>query len=310
MHRWLVVAGAALVCGCQTNTGVRTTPTYVEARLMPPLAVAPPATAATPRYRGATAVQRAMQNVTIEPTDLEMQGNTWVVADVDPRAIYRIPTAPLAPTTILLPEGEGLTSAVAGATEDFTMATATTGARAAVTVMPTCANPTSKRFGYDSMSPLVTCMSGEGRATLVTTGGIYHLVFPVYDWTALAQVELNHAPPPPTNPGAPDRPPFPNGRADPLLVQKEGRWQAPWVPVAAWADQDKMVVKFPKPLPELPGLYAGLEGEQIVNYRTLETADAIYLVTDRRVTEAELRLDDQVVAITSGAASTLSRGPI
>ena len=41
------------------------------------------------------------------------------------------------------------------------------------------------------------------------------------------------------------------------------------------------------------------EGQQVVNYRVIEEGGAVYFVTDRRVTEAQLRIEDEVVRITA-----------
>lgn len=313
--RSLAFAGVMLLGACTANTGVKTTPTFVAAVRTPgPAELVPqeetaPAAERAPSSSGARAVHQAMRDVTIQPTDLDMQGNTWVIEDVDQRAVYSVPTAPLAPTTILLPPNEGLTAAVSGSTDDFTIGTATVGNRAAITVMPNCANPKTERFGADSETPLVPCMAVQAKATFLTTAGAYHFVFPVHDWTAVAQVEVNHAPPPPTNQDPAGRPPFPSGSADPLFIEETGAWRAQWAPVYAYADPEKTVIQFRKPLPVLPGLYAGMEGEQLVNYSTVETPDAVYFVTDRRVTEAELRIDEEILTLTSGRRDELRREP-
>lgn len=307
-----MAAAMLLLAACSTNSGVDTSPDYVPARpaeRVPALLPAAQRDVRAPRLRGARAVDKALRAVTIQPTDLEIQGNTWIIDDVDPRAVYLVPTAPLSPTTILLPPGEGLTSAVSGSTEDFTVGTAQSGDRAAITIMPNCANPKTERFAETGDTPLVRCMTTTAKATFITSGGVYHFLFPVYDWTAVAQVEVNKAPPPATNPYAATRPPFPTAAATPLFIERTGDWRAPWAPIQAYADPDKLVVEFRKPLPQLPGLYVGLEGEAMVNYSTVETPTAIYLVTDRRVTEAQLRLDDQVITLTAGRGQVEDLSP-
>ncbi|WGF91082.1 TrbG/VirB9 family P-type conjugative transfer protein [Marinivivus vitaminiproducens] len=301
-----------LLAACNTNSGVDTSPDYVPARpaeRVPQLESAVQREARAPRLRGARAVDKALRAVTIQPTDLAIQGNTWIIDDVDPRSVYLVPTAPLSPTTILLPLGEALTSAVSGSTEDFTVGTAQSGDRAAITIMPNCANPKTERFAEDGDTPLVRCMTATAKSTFITSGGVYHFLFPVYDWTAVAQVEVNKAPPPPTNPYGTTRPPFPSAAATPLFIERTGAWRAPWAPVQAYADPDKLVIEFRKPVSQLPGLYVGLEGEAMVNYRTIDTPSALYLVTDRRVTEAELRIDDQVVTLTAGRGQVQDLSP-
>ncbi|WGF90982.1 TrbG/VirB9 family P-type conjugative transfer protein [Marinivivus vitaminiproducens] len=301
-----------LLAACNTNSGVDTSPDYVAARpaeRVPDLQPAVQREARAPRLRGARAVDKALRAVTIQPTDLEIQGNSWIIDDVDPRAVYLVPTAPLSPTTILLPPGEALTSAVSGSTEDFTVGTAQSGDRAAITVMPNCANPKTERFAEDSDTPLVRCMTVTAKSTFITSGGVYHFLFPVYDWTAVALVEVNKAPPPQTNPYAPLRPPFPTAAATPLFIERTGAWRAPWAPIQAYADPDKLVIEFRKPVGQLPGLFVGLQGEAMVNYYTIDTPTALYLVTNRRVTEAQLRLDDQVITLTAGRGQVEDLSP-
>ena len=80
-------------------------------------------------------------------------------------------------------------------------------------------------------------------------------------------------------------------------------------------DSVKMVVRFNGPLPVLPTLFAGSQGEQVVNYRSISDGDQVYLVTSRRVTEAELRLGAERVRLTvdpdavkAGAAADPAQG--
>jgi hypothetical protein len=104
----------------------------------------------------------------------------------------------------------------------------------------------------------------------------------------------------PAAPRARDNVPLPRGQFDRLHLQAAEDGELPaWAPVEAWADALHLVVRFRSPLPVLPGLYAGQEGEQLVSYRVERTDDAVYLVTSRRVTEAELRLDAEIVRITA-----------
>src|SRR5919106_4362788 len=309
MHRLAgpLMAGTMLA-GC-SGTGVPTSQTYVPANLIetPDYEYEPPRTREEPvRLRGAIAVAEGLKNSYVVPTNLDVDGTTWTIDDVDPRKIYRVPTAPLSPTTILLPAPETLTNAVSGADQDFTIATGTSGNRAAITVMPNCAHPQSQRFdtvgtadGYaEAKPPLQPCTTSRNKATFLTSGGAYNFEFQVNDYTAVAVVEVNHAPPPKTNVGKPAVP-FPEGRADPLRLVNLGKYAAPWMPLQAWADPYKLVVSFAAPLPTWPALYAGKKGEQVVNYRVIEAGAAVYFVTDRRVTEAQLRIEDEVVQITA-----------
>ena len=190
-------------------------------------------------------------------------------------------------------------------TEDFTISTAVSGNRAAITVMPKCANPKTERFGPESEMPVEPCMMPSTNATFLTSEGPYTFQFLVYDWSAAQIVEVNHAAPAPTN--LPDpRIPVPVGTIRRLKTYPVGDWNPGWAPEEAWTDYEKMVIRFAAPLPVLPGLYTGLRGEQVVNYNVLELPGSVYMVTNRRVTEAELRVDDQIVRITSGEVPRLT----
>ena len=307
MHRLAgpLMAGTVLA-GC-SSTGVPTSPTYVPGNLIetPDYEYKPPRAQKEPvRLKGAVAVAEGLKSSYVVPTNLDVDGTTWTIDDVDSHKVYRVPTAPLSPTTILLPAPETLTNAVSGADQDFTITTGTSGNRAAITVMPNCAHPQSQRFdtvgtidgNAEDKPPLQPCTTSRNRATFLTSGGVYNFELQVNDYTAVAVVEVNHAPPPMTATGP--EVPFPDGRAD-LLRLIDDEDPAPWMPTWAWADPRKLVVRFNAPLPTWPALFAGQEGEQVVNYRVIEEDDAVYFVTDRRVTEAQLRIEDEVVRITA-----------
>jgi Conjugal transfer protein len=308
MRRPIAILLSTTLAGC-SSTGVPTSQTYVPANLIkaPTVELTPPVTPAlSARLKGAAAIEAGRKGSVVVPTDRDVEGVVWRIADISSLKVYRVPTAPLAPTTILLPATETLSNAVSGSTGDFTIATAVSGNRAAVTVMPNCANPKSQRFdtvgaieGYaEEKPPLQPCSVGIAKATFLTSGGVYNFEFQVNDYTAVAVVEVNHAPPPKTNVGRPAVP-FPDGRADPLRLVNIGKYAAPWMPLQAWADPYKLVVSFAAPLPTWPALYAGKKGEQVVNYRVIEAGAAVYFVTERRVTEAQLRIEDEVVQITA-----------
>jgi hypothetical protein len=76
-----------------------------------------------------------------------------------------------------------------------------------------------------------------------------------------------------------------------------------------------MVVRFNGPLPTLPALFAGHQGEQLVSYRSEREGQQVYLITSRRVTEAELRLGSERLRLTvdpdavrSGTAADPAQG--
>ena len=286
------LSATGFAAGCGTDSSMETTPTYtpfVPAQRLP----APAAAAVVPPkpepFRTVRSVRRE-----------EVEGNTWVIANWHPRSVYQIPVAPLEPTILLLPVGESLTSGIVGSSDDLSVQAGATGQRATVALMPNCAAPGSKRFGADAAKPLAPCMDRSLQAAIITDGGVYTVQLQVRDGRAMPVVEINHAPPKRSEDPA-GRPPQPVGAREALLVKAKSEPPAPWMPTDVWADQEKLVIGFAEPPPTLPALFAGQEGEQTVSYQVLEAGQALWLVTNRRVTEAELRLGEEIVRIGSAA---------
>jgi Conjugal transfer protein len=295
-----VAAGA----GCSADTSVKTTPTFSAARYLPAAPTGPQDQAGpsgpTPeprpeRARGLTgvkAVSAANREATVEPDDASMRGATWYIEDVQPTLIYRVCTATRRVTTILLPPGERFNGAVGGDVDAFLINVAYAGPRPAVSILP--------------RTPCA-----RGNLQLVTTGGFYSYSLGACE-TALNLVDVARKDPPARSAASL---PQPEGDFTRLaLVREDGPLPA-WAPAEVWADSVKMVVRFDGPLPVLPTLFAGRQGEQVVNYRSLADGRQVYLITSRRVTEAELRLGAEKVRITvdgdavrAGTAADPARG--
>ena len=293
-----LLAGS-LLAGCTTDSGVATTPTFAAARYLPPnpgadqgrgprAGAAPsPSTAprpvATTTYRGAKAVSAANVGATVEPDSRSMRGASWYIDDADQTRIYRIATAPGRVTTILLPPGERFNGAVGGDVEGFLINVTYAGPRPAVSILP--------RSGQ-----------GRGNLQLVTTGGFYSFELQVKRNTALNLVDIGDEPEGPAQPAA--GLPRPEGDFTRLALLPVADAPLPaWAPAEAWADSYKMVVQFNAPLPVLPILLAGQRGEQLITYRSEAVGPYLLLLTNRRVTEAELRLDQERIRITVDQAA-------
>lgn len=285
-----LLAGS-LLPGCTTNSGVVTTPTFVAARYLPPSPGSdglPRAGGAadphrvprslTPAYRGAMAVSVANVGAIIEPDSRSMRGASWFIDDADQTRIYRIATAPGHVTTILLPPGERFNGAVGGDVEAFLINVTYAGPRPAVSILPRSAQ-------------------GHGNLQLVTTGGFYSFELQVNRTTALNLVDMGRAPA--GLPRTSSELPQPQGDFTRLAILPAAQAPLPaWAPSEAWADSYKMVVRFDGPLPVLPALLAGQQGEQLITYRSQTVGPHVLLLTNRRVTEAELRLDQERIRIT------------
>lgn len=284
---------ATALAGCASNSGVKTTPTYAPARYVPTTPQPPKATQATPRRvtmapvggtvaSGARAVAAANRSATIDPDYRTMRGATWFIEDHDPTMIYRVPMAPGRVTTLLLPAGEKFNGAVGGNVEAFLINVAYAGPRPAVSILP--------RSG-----------SAKGNLQIVTTGGFYPFDLAVTRHTAVNLVDVTRETQ--ATGAAASLVPQPEGDFTRLsFAEPEGKPLPAWAPAEAWADSRKMVVRFNTPAPELPALFAGQQGEQMVSYRSVgDGMGSLYLITSRRVTEAELRMDAERVRITVDA---------
>lgn len=291
---------AALATGgaCTVNTGVDTTPTFSPARYLPPDpapagAAAPGAPAAGPTTEptvvrrtatvtGVRAIAKANRESTIDPDDTTMRGATWFIEPVNETLIYRVRTAPGRVTTVLLPPGERFNGAVGGDVEAFLINVTYAGPRPAVSILP--------RY-----------KEARGNLQLVTTGGFYSFELVVNENVAQNLIDLAREPAALPRAAA-DQLPQPQGDFTRLTTRPVGDAPLPaWSPAEAWADSFKMVVRFDGPLPVLPALLAGMKGEQLITYRSVAQGGQgghVFLVTNRRVTEAELRLGAERVRIT------------
>lgn len=257
--------------GCTINSGVATTPTFEAARYVPPsIGTAPAKQAPAPAaWRGSP---------TVRPTPEAMVGAAWVIENHDPTRIYQVPTRAGRVSTILLPPGQKFNAAMGGNVEGFLINVAYAGPRPVVSILP--------RLG-----------GASGNLQVATTDGIYLFdLVPRRGSIDLVDIGEREA-----APATADQTPQPEGDFTRLTFKTpDGRAMPAWAPVEAWADSVKMVVRFQGPLPVMPALFAGQKGEQIVSYRTLAGPT---LVTSRRVTEGELRLDQEVLRITVDGAA-------
>jgi type IV secretory pathway VirB9-like protein len=292
--RQLVLLLLTTTTACTVNSGVKTTPTFVAARQLPqvlqatePETVKPAANYAGNYARpGAATIMAANRDATVDPTGGTMQGASWVIGHHDPSQIYRVPVRTKRVTTLLLPSGEKFNSAIGGDVEGYLINVAYAGARPAVSILP-------RQPG------------ARGNLQLATTGGIYSFDL-VTGRTSVNLVDIGD-----DGPGKAKR--ASQGRVgDSVEPQGDftrlsfstpsGEALPAWAPTEVWADSFKMVVRFQGPLPVLPALFAGGAGEQIVNYRTVVDQGSPTLVTTRRITEGELRLDQEVLRITAKEA--------
>lgn len=259
----LLSASLLAVGGCSTNSGMESTPTFTAARMLPTPGEPPRPKMAHRPYTHS------------KPPRAALNGGVWTIDNVHPTQAYDLPLRLYRVTLVVLPEGESVNKALGGDVDAFVVEGAFVDNRAAIAITP--------------MIP--------GRKTnliVTTTGGTRSFMLSSTEYGGwLGQVDVNVA--------APIKPPVlamaPTGQYERLAVTpKEGPMPA-WAPVEVWADANKMVARFPEPMPLLPALFAGQDGEQVVNYRVHRSPGYVHLVTDRRVTFAELRIEGEVVTI-------------
>lgn len=269
----LALLAAVLLAGCTTSSGMTATPTFARAQLLP-----------TPVPRLPLA---HMPYSDTRPPRSALSGGEWIIANVSPTALYQLPVRMSRLTLLLVPEGESVNKALGGDVDGFVVEGAYAENRAAIAITPLL----------------------PGRRTnlvVTTTGGAYNFMLQSQEtggW--MSRVDLRRAAPPrPVS-----FPLAPAGEYERLAVSSPNGEDLPaWAPVEVWADATKLVVRFAEPLPLLPGLYAGRAGEQVVSYRVQRVPGYVLLVTDRRVTEAELRLDREAVRLTAPSPGRVAAG--
>lgn len=288
MRRKLLPALLAMsaLAGCTASSGVDAGPTFSAARYIPPppqapaVQLPPPAGRASAGLSGVAAVADANQGAFVDPTSATMNGATWAIDDASSAAIYRLPLAFGTTTVILLPAGERFTGAVGGNAQDFELKIYYAGPRPGVAVSP-------------------KLPGARGNMQLFTTGGLYSFVLQPSRRVAVNIVDLQRRAgrlAAPAITGLPQ----PEGDYTPLAVLPEGKAPLPaWAPVRAWADSRQMVLEFLAPLPKLPTLLAGRQGEQTVSYTSRVSGGTIYLIATPRTTYALLALGRERVRITA-----------
>jgi hypothetical protein len=289
-----LLAGSMLA-GCTVNSGVSTTPTFSQARQLPATPAAPTARSMPvrssytgPVVSGRAAVQAASRGAIVEPTSATMVGAVWMIRDPRPNDVYRVWTTKGKATTIILPAGERFNAAVGGDVAAFLINTAFVGVRPAVSILPRTARARSN-------------------LQLVTTGGAYGFELVPGGGVGADFVDIERTMRRGQQPDgklalgvATTEWPQPSGDYTALsILPVDGKPRPAWSPAEAWADSTKLVVRFDGPLPVQPVLFVGQRGEQTIGYRTLTVGSTQFLVTDRRVTEGELRVDSEVVRFTT-----------
>ena len=88
-------------------------------------------------------------------------------------------------------------------------------------------------------------------------------------------------------------------------IGDEGR--IPWTPDDAWSDGVKTVIVWYRPMPTLPAMMLGPDGEQRAAPLVVTADGTIALVYPDRVTRFQLRMDDRTLAFSDIAPKRSTR---
>ena len=261
---------------CTIKSGPKTTP--INDSLMQAQQIVP--------QQGARKPQAANRNrgelPPIRPTPDAMDGNTWVIDNFDPNRSYEVPTRLQRSTMLKLCDGEMFNGNPAGGNvEDYMVTASYAGSRPALSVTPR--------------------LPGARTNLQITTSGdaVYNFDL-VTRARGVTMVEIRCGGQSTGSHGvAEGEPQMPQGATVLILSTPDGSALPAWKPLRAWADADRLVITFPAPQPQLPTFLAGHNGEQIVRYDVLQGVGTTSIVTKIRVTEAQLRIGDEVIDITA-----------
>ena len=242
-----------------------------------PAAVPPPASGLS----GPAAIEAANRAL-VEPEGDQMRGAVWSVPDASCDEPYHLYVADRTATTVLFPAGETFQKIIPPNRDLFAYSVSDAGERVAVSLSP---------------------QGRQRTATLnVATDRCVYLftVDTTSDARALRALELNR--PERRHPSAASAP-MPEGGVTQLHFAPANGQPPPWMPGRGFADPFKTVVCLGAgggPLPTLPVVMAGSQGEQAVPFHLVTDNGQQCLATYRRLTEFHLVLPPDDVAVSAG----------
>ena len=282
------LAAAALLAGCADKEAPTRTYVPAENRDPSPAPAGQPYPAA-PRppdpasgLRGPEALAAANRAV-VEPDGDQMRGAVWSVPDASCDEPYHLYVADRTATTVLFPAGETFQKIIPPNRDLYAYSVSDAGDRVTVSLSP---------------------QGRQRTATLnVATDRCVYLftVDTTSDARALRALELNR--PERRRPSAAPAP-LPDGAVTQLhFAAANGQPPPPWSPSRGFADPFKTVVCLGAgagPLPTLPVIMAGGQGEQAIPYHLVSDGGQQCLATYRRLTEFHLVLPPDDVAVSAG----------
>ena len=234
-------------------------------------------------------------------TSVRKEQGALLITSMHPRELYCIGLAPYHTTLLELPPGVRLVNATASS-PFVQVVTASTNERDVLMLTSNCVPVRKDEAGNFVKPPLAdqveeqtlgTCPIPTSDFTLVTSVGVSQFQLLLNNSTHTSQVIMEEAEPDPQLVRVPARPRY----AQDLIIVADSEEEVPWWPDEAWVDGTKTVVVWHRPMPTLPQVRMGPEGEQTAAMpRVVNLHSAVALIFDQRVDIFQLRMDDRILS--------------
>ena len=265
MRAHLAVLAAGTLAACTTNSAVQTgeTASVPTAAQIASYQVAPPLSV-NPYIRKLPPPKSARNGCSLS---VEKHNGALVVDAVHPDEVYCVRVAPLSDTTIELPAGSRLQTASSAMMRYLTIQSTNTVERDILLITSLCVPPHKDDKGelepadlheFISQAALPYCPRWTADMTVVMSTGVIEFRLYLNSSTHDARVILNEGALTPRPVGMPVKP----TSAETLVATPIGDESIPWTPDDAWADATQTVVVWHRPVPILPAMMMGPDGEQ------------------------------------------------
>jgi hypothetical protein len=306
----LLLATTALVAACESNSKAPTSESWIE--LTPQQAVAP----LQPRidvYAEQDSRPPRMDSRGCA-TSMTKSGDVMVINRVHPREVYCMGLAPMRLSTIMLPGGAQLSGISSGMMEFMAVADADAGGRRVISLQAKC-TPLRKDENGEPVKPeihqfveqgqLPFCPRTTSDLVILTSDGPINMTLLFNETTRTRVVDIRNDP---QLTGKTPRIPVKPSYARDLYATSVDGTIVPWVPDDAWYTGEQTVLIWHRPMPTLPGIHVGQEGEQLATAPiVINTGQAIAMIYPRVLTEFQLRMDDRILQF-SGHPLTEAQG--
>jgi hypothetical protein len=242
-------------------------------------------------------------------TSVRKENGALVIPGTHPAERYCIRLAALSNTTIELPPGARLQTASSAMLRYLKIESANTVERDIILMTSMCVPPPRDEAGaiarnaegqlmpapvheFITEQSMPYCPRPTAEITVVLSTGVVQFLAYLNANSHDARVVMEESAPPFVPAGIPVRP----GYAQDLYATADADEVIPWVPDDAWADGTRTVVVWHRPMPTLPAMLLGPDGEQRATPAVMNANGSVALVYHDRVTRFRLRLDDRVLA--------------